>query len=90
MKNKVIIKLLACLSAGIMLLTGCSQSTKTEYYKNTDFVSEDGKTIFETADKNLGWGKYQKNESDLGENVIELEAGYIALSLKAKRILIKK
>lgn len=80
MKNKVIIKLLACLSAGIMLLTGCSQSTKTEYYKNTDFVSEDGKTIFETTDKNLGWGKYQKNESDLGENVIELEAGYIALS----------
>lgn len=80
MKNKVIIKILACLSAGTMLLTGCSQSTKTEYYKNTDFVSEDGKTMFETAEKNLGWGKYQKNESDLGDNIIELEAGYIARS----------
>lgn len=64
----------------LLVFTGCG-SSKTEYYKNEEFVSENtGEVVYETKNKNLSWGAYQKETSELTEECMELHAGAISLS----------
>ncbi len=73
-------KILTILLVCVMILasfTGCMK--KDEGYINKDFIPEDellGR-FYETKDKSIGWGRYQKNLEDLGSNCIEIYAGYL-------------
>ncbi len=75
-KKMVALGLVICL---LCTLVGCG--SKTEYYKNTEYKPQNAnEVVYETKDKNLGWGKYQKEVSELGEGSIELQAATIALA----------
>lgn len=79
-------KVLLILLALVMTLTtfaGCGK--KDEGYINKEFIPQDpllGR-CYETEDKCINWGKYQKNPEDLPDSCIEIFVGSV-YSIKTK------
>ncbi|MCH5187203.1 MAG: hypothetical protein J1F63_02275 [Oscillospiraceae bacterium] len=57
-----------------VFMGGCGKS-ESKYYLNEDFLSDEVDVVYETKEKNNGWGKYQVEESGLNGDALELGAG---------------
>lgn len=80
MKKTTLTSALSVLVFIMMIAGGCS-GVSEKYYVNTEFISADtNATIYETADKNISWGVYQKEVGSLNDICIELPAANIVLA----------
>ncbi len=61
------------------IVSGCSGGGK--YYKNREFITDDTLEVtFETTDKSIHWGEFQKEANSLGDDCDEIHAALIPAS----------